>query len=107
MGRKNCSQNIYKRKLKKQTRLKAKQKVEKYEATSKKARDKVYKEQKLRTSAVSEKEQIKKMMAKIQKAVSARLKLLGIDFENITSIGEALDASLRAINSLVAQLSET
>merc|ERR1712187_991379 len=77
-----------------------------YEKTSKKARDKVYKEQKLRTSAVSEKEQIKKMMAKIQKAVSARLKLLGIDFENITSIGEALDASLRAINSLVAQLQE-
>ena len=38
----------------------AKQKVEKYEATSKKARDKVYQEQKLRTSAVSEKEQVRK-----------------------------------------------
>merc|ERR1712173_548248 len=56
--------------------------------------------------AVSDQQRIKAMMAKIQKAVSARLKLLGIDFENITSIGEALDASLKAINSLVAQLQE-
>merc|ERR1712154_289320 len=81
-------------------------KVDKFEKTSKKARDAVYKEQKLRTSAVSDQQRIKAMMAKIQKAVSARLKLLGIDFENITSIGEALDASLKAINSLVAQLQE-
>lgn len=45
-------------------------------------------------------------MAKIQKAVSARLKLLGIDFSKITSIGEALDASLRAINQLMAELAK-
>eukprot|EP00485_Elphidium_margaritaceum_P000115 CAMPEP_0202693910 /NCGR_PEP_ID=MMETSP1385-20130828/7911_1 /ASSEMBLY_ACC=CAM_ASM_000861 /TAXON_ID=933848 /ORGANISM="Elphidium margaritaceum" /LENGTH=952 /DNA_ID=CAMNT_0049349665 /DNA_START=33 /DNA_END=2891 /DNA_ORIENTATION=- len=81
-------------------------KVEKYEHTSKKARDAVYKEQKMRTSAITDQQRIKAVMAKIQKAVSARLKMLGIDFDNITNIGEALDASLKAINSLVAQLSE-
>mmetsp|Transcript_9886 Transcript_9886/g.15837 ORF Transcript_9886/g.15837 Transcript_9886/m.15837 type:complete len:932 (-) Transcript_9886:265-3060(-) len=81
-------------------------KISKLERISKKARDTVYQEQKLRTSAITDQQRIKAAMAKIQKAVSARLKLLGIDFENITSIGEALDASLRAINSLVAQLQE-
>lgn len=45
-------------------------------------------------------------MSKIQKAVSARLKLLGIDFTQITSIGEALDASLRAINQLMSELAK-
>eukprot|EP01083_Nonionella_stella_P145839 457839_1 len=81
-------------------------KIQKLESTNKKARDKMYKEQKLRTGAISDQQRIKAAMAKIQKAVSARLKLLGIDFDSITSVGEALDASLRAINSLVAQLQE-
>jgi WD40 repeat protein/uncharacterized coiled-coil protein SlyX len=76
------------------------------EASSRKTKNTLYQEQKLRTDAISDQMRIKAVMAKIQRAVSARLRLLGIDFENITSIGEALDASLRAINSLLAALEE-
>lgn len=79
-------------------------KLDKFESVQKKTRENLYKEQQLRTNAISDQQRIKAAMTKIQKAVSARLKLLGIDFENITSIGEALDASLKAINSLVAEL---
>lgn len=74
------------------------------EASSMKAKKTLYQEQKMRTTAISDRQRIKAVMAKIQRAVSARLKLLGIDFDQITSIGEALDASLKAINSLIAQV---
>mmetsp|Transcript_78946 Transcript_78946/g.96515 ORF Transcript_78946/g.96515 Transcript_78946/m.96515 type:complete len:864 (-) Transcript_78946:84-2675(-) len=78
--------------------------LKKYQQEQQKKSKKIDQERKLRTAAVKEEQHIRAVMQKIQSAVTARMKMLGIDFSNINSIGEALDASLKAINKLVAEL---
>ena len=80
--------------------------IDQLESQRKKQSKKYEKEQKLRTGAVSEKQQMKAILQKTQRAIAARMQLLGIDFDKCESISEALDAALSAINKLIAQLEE-
>ncbi|ETO26316.1 viral A-type inclusion protein [Reticulomyxa filosa] len=66
----------------------------------------MYDERQKRIKANQEKNEIRGKLLKVQKMVSARLKLLGIDLSNTDNMAEALDAALQAIQKLTIQLSE-
>jgi len=81
-------------------------KVDNLEKTNVKNSQKLDQEKKIRATAVTEKENFEAVMEKMQLAVSSRLELLGVDFDKVGSIADALDAAFNAINKLATDLQE-
>jgi len=64
------------------------------------------KEKEMRLAANQERYWLKQQIDKIQMALEARLKLLGIDFSQCSNLSEALEAAFRAIQALSKELAE-
>eukprot|EP01083_Nonionella_stella_P167752 564640_1 len=81
-------------------------KIERMDMTSGKKTKKIDAEKDMRLNANKERYWLKQKLDRLQKAIEARLKLLGIDFSNINDLGEALEAAFAAIQKLAAELAK-
>lgn len=81
-------------------------KIEKTEAASGKKNKKIDNEKGMRLSANRERYALKQKLDRLQKALEARLKMLGIDFSNINDLSEALEAAFAAIQKLAAEVTQ-
>merc|ERR1712130_910783 len=67
---------------------------------------KIDNEKDMRLRANRERYALKQKLDRLQKALEARLKMLGIDFSNINDLSEALEAAFAAIQKLAAELAK-
>merc|ERR1712130_432647 len=81
-------------------------KIEKMDSVSGKKNKKIDAEKDMRLNANKERYALKQKLDKLQKALEARLKMLGIDFSNINDLSEALEAAFAAIQKLAAELAK-
>merc|ERR1712228_341839 len=81
-------------------------KIEKMDSVSGKKNKKIDAEKDMRLNANRERYALKQKLDKLQKALEARLKMLGIDFSNINDLSEALEAAFAAIQKLAAELAK-
>eukprot|EP01083_Nonionella_stella_P016535 46159_1 len=81
-----------------------KRKIEKLESTSGKKQKKMDNEREMRLQANKERFWLKQKLERIQKAMEARLKLLGVDFSKVEDITSALDMAFSAIQKLAKEL---
>ena len=81
-------------------------KIEKTEAASGKKNKKIDNEKDMRLRANRERYALKQKLDRLQKALEARLKMLGIDFSNINDLSEALEAAFAAIQKLAAEVTQ-
>ena len=79
-------------------------KIEKMESGANKKNKKIDAEKDMRITANKERYWLKQKLERLQKAIEARLKMLGIDFSNINDLGEALEAAFAAIQKLAAEV---
>merc|ERR1712087_409980 len=76
------------------------------DSVSGKKNKKIDAEKDMRLNANRERYALKQKLDKLQKALEARLKMLGIDFSNINDLSEALEAAFAAIQKLAAELAK-
>jgi len=81
-------------------------KIDKIETASGKKNKKIDNEKDMRLRANRERYALKQKLDRLQKALEARLKMLGIDFSNINDLSEALEAAFAAIQKLAAELAK-
>merc|ERR1712045_136674 len=67
---------------------------------------KIESEKDMRLNANKERYWLRQKLERLQKAIEARLKMLGIDFSNINDLSEALEAAFAAIQKLAAELAK-
>jgi len=79
-------------------------KIEKMESGAGKKNKKIDAEKEMRLNANKERYSLRQKLDRLQKAIEARLKMLGIDFSNINDLAEALEAAFAAIQKLAAEL---
>lgn len=79
-------------------------KIEKMESGASKKNKKIDAEKDMRLNANKERYWLKQKLERLQKAIEARLKMLGIDFSNINDLSEALEAAFAAIQKLAAEV---
>eukprot|EP00485_Elphidium_margaritaceum_P000217 CAMPEP_0202696094 /NCGR_PEP_ID=MMETSP1385-20130828/9451_1 /ASSEMBLY_ACC=CAM_ASM_000861 /TAXON_ID=933848 /ORGANISM="Elphidium margaritaceum" /LENGTH=536 /DNA_ID=CAMNT_0049352205 /DNA_START=37 /DNA_END=1647 /DNA_ORIENTATION=+ len=83
-----------------------KRKVEKLESTSGKKQKKMDSEREMRLQANKERFWLKQKLERLQKAIAARLKILGVDFSQVEDITGALDMAFNVIQKLAKELQE-
>merc|ERR1712087_411675 len=76
------------------------------DSVSGKKNKKIDAEKDMRLNANKERYALKQKLDRLQKAIEARLKMLGIDFSNINDLSEALEAAFAAIQKLAAELAK-
>eukprot|EP01084_Bolivina_argentea_P204811 349822_1 len=81
-------------------------KIKKLESTSGKKQKQMDNEREMRLTANKEKYALKQKLDKLQKAIAARLKRLGVDFSEISDISTALDTSFNVIQELAKELQQ-
>jgi len=81
-----------------------KAKLSKLEATSGKKQKKMDSEREMRLQANKERFWLKQKLERLQKAIAARLKILGVDFSKVDDITSALDMAFNVIQKLAAEL---
>ena len=79
-------------------------KIEKMESGANKKNKKIDAEKDMRLNANKERYWLRQKLERLQKAIEARLKMLGIDFSNINDLSEALEAAFAAIQKLAAEV---
>merc|ERR1712176_1307465 len=79
-------------------------KIEKLEGANKGKNKMIDKEKDMRLNANKDRYWLKQKLDRLQKAIEARLKMLGIDFSNINDLSEALEAAFAAIQKLAEEL---
>ncbi len=79
-------------------------KIQKLESTSGRKQKKMDNEREMRLAANKEKYALKQKLDKLQKAIAARLKRLGVDFSKISDISTALDMSFNVIQKLAKEV---
>lgn len=79
-------------------------KIDKIEGASSKKSKKIDNEKDMRLRANRDRYALKQKLDRLQKALEARLKMLGIDFSNINDLSEALEAAFAAIQKLAAEV---
>eukprot|EP01084_Bolivina_argentea_P204810 349821_1 len=81
-------------------------KIKKLESTSGKKQKQMDNEREMRLTANKEKYALKQKLDKLQKAIAARLKRLGVDFSKISDVSTALDTSFNVIKKLAKELQQ-
>jgi len=81
-------------------------KIEKMETNTQNKNKKIDSEKDMRLKANQDRYWLRQKLERLQKAIEARLKMLGIDFSNINDLGEALEAAFSAIQKLAAELAK-
>lgn len=79
-------------------------KIEKLDDKNKGKNKVIDKEKDMRLNANKDRYWLKQKLDRLQKAIEARLKMLGIDFSNINDLSEALEAAFNAIQKLAAEV---
>eukprot|EP01083_Nonionella_stella_P217258 780149_1 len=81
-------------------------KLEKVESSTGKKQKKMDNEREMRLAAHKERYSLQQKLEKLQKAISVRLKLLGVDFSKIDDITTALDTCFSVIRKLAKELQD-
>eukprot|EP01084_Bolivina_argentea_P061358 112125_1 len=81
-----------------------KRKMEKLESVSGKKQKKMDNEREMRLQANKERFWLKQKLERLQKAIAARLKILGVDFSKVDDITSALDMAFNVIQKLAKEL---
>mmetsp|Transcript_54623 Transcript_54623/g.87313 ORF Transcript_54623/g.87313 Transcript_54623/m.87313 type:complete len:513 (-) Transcript_54623:257-1795(-) len=81
-------------------------KLEKADAVSSKKQKKMDTEREMRLQANKERFWLKQKLERLQKAIAARLKILGVDFSKVDDITSALDMAFNVIQKLAKELQE-